>query len=127
MESAAEKLVSVSHIDQSAGLEALLSVNFTKDQIETLMPNVVRHLERSGYPQVVGLAVQVVKRFFAQSPSVAADSFEKWQGVHRLIATLGHKTPEVRVACLALLAQLCKVHLFLLAEFFERFAGFSLA
>ncbi len=72
------------------------------------MPNVVRHVERSGYPQVVSLAVQALKHFFALSPATAAESFNKWQGCQRVVASLGHKTPEVRVALLVLLGQLAK-------------------
>ncbi len=112
MEAAAEKLVSVSHIEQSEGLSFLLQhvASVSSSQIESLMPNIVRHLERSGYPQVVSLVVQVLKAFFAKEPAATTAAFEKWQGCHRLIAALGHKTPEVRIACLTLLAQLSKVH-----------------
>ncbi len=72
------------------------------------MPNVVRHLERSGYPQVVGLAVQAVKHFFALSPTTTTESLNKWQGCQRVLAALGHKTVEVRIALLVLLGQMAK-------------------
>lgn len=103
---AAEKLVSVSHIDQVAGLEAVLAAkaHLTASDVERLMPNVVRHVERSGYPAVVGLAVQVLRE--CQSQPTFADAFAKWSGIQRLISAIGHKNDDVRVACLVFLAQL---------------------
>lgn len=96
MDAAAEKLVSIAHFEQAEGLQYILDSSASASQISTLMPNVVRHLERSGYPQVVGLVVQVLKNFFAREPEATTQAFEKWQGCHRLIGALGHKTPEVR-------------------------------
>lgn len=93
MDAAVEKLVSVSHIEQSEGLTFILGATVTGAQIEANMANVVRHLERSGYPNVVGLVVQVLKKFLATDAAATTRALEKWQGCHRLVAALGHKTP----------------------------------
>jgi hypothetical protein len=66
-------------------------------------------LERSGYPAVVGKAVDVLRALFARSESEQiGDEFEKWSGVQRLVATIGHSNVDVRVFCVVFLAQLSK-------------------
>merc|ERR1711916_128754 len=79
------------------------------DQVQEAMPNIVRHVERSGYPAVVGKAVEVLRKLLARPDAFAVeDEFEKWNGIPRVVATMSHSNVDVRVAVTVFLAQLGK-------------------
>ena len=56
-----DKLTSTYHADQLEGLGAVLARlgSLSTEEVRELLPNVVRHLERSGYPSVVGKSIEL--------------------------------------------------------------------
>jgi len=104
-------LTSIYHVDQLSGLDHVLGQtgSMSLDQVQEAMPNIVRHVERSGYPAVVGKAVEVLRKLLARPDAVAVeDEFEKWNGIPRVVATMSHSNVDVRVAVTVFLAQLGK-------------------
>lgn len=92
----------------TARTSKVLNANPPTSQAVELMPNIVRHLERQGYPAVVGKTVEVLRMLLSRDEPSLAAAFDKWNGVQRVVAAMSHQHVDVRVACTVFLAQLGK-------------------